>query len=114
MDLTCRIEQNFGIVSINGRLDAVTADEFQKKCMLYIEQGNIHLIIDMADLDYISSAGLRSLLTIAKKMKTCAGTLCLCGLNGLIEDVINLSGFSNLIPIYSDVKQAVMECEQNG
>ena len=69
MDITSRNEDKALVVSVNGRMDAVTASDFEKALTEFLDQGNISLVIDFTDLDYISSAGLRSILATAKKMK---------------------------------------------
>jgi len=54
------------VLSITGRMDAVTAPEIEKGLSALVDNGEKRLIIDLKDLEYISSAGLRSLLVLAR------------------------------------------------
>lgn len=106
MDIVTSKEQEFSVVAINGRLDAVTSPELEKSCSALIEQGQNRLILDLTALDYVSSAGLRSVLAAAKKAKAAGGTLVLCGLSGLVQEVFTISGFDSFLPVYDDVAAA--------
>ncbi len=59
MDLQTRTEGNAIVVTISGRLDAVTAPEYEKRIRELIDGGNSYFVVDFEQLDYISSAGLR-------------------------------------------------------
>ncbi|MBU1004047.1 MAG: STAS domain-containing protein [Proteobacteria bacterium] len=87
------------LVSVSGRLDVVTAPEFQKVCVELADQGTPVVVVDFAELEYISSAGLRSVLFLAKKLKAQGGELKFCGLKGMVEDVFRVSGFHSMFTI---------------
>lgn len=91
------------VVAVSGRLDAMTAPEFERGCADYSAG---RLVLDLSDLEYISSAGLRSILTLAKRLKASGGTLALCGLNGLVQEVFTVSGFDNFLPVFADLDLA--------
>lgn len=95
------------VIKVEGRMDIATAPEFEKNCAAFMEQGHQKVVIDFSSLEYISSAGLRSILSIAKKLKSGGGSLCLCSLTGLVKEVFDLSGFDNFLPIFADVEQAL-------
>ena len=107
MDITTKNEDKALIVSVNGRMDAVTASDFENALTEFIGQGNSSLVIDFSDLDYISSAGLRSILSTAKKMKGMEGKLFLANLKEVVKEVFDISGFSAIIPIYDSVETAL-------
>ncbi len=107
MKITSNQEQGFLVVQVEGRLDVATAPEFEKNCAALLEQGHEKLILDLTALEYISSAGLRSLLAVAKKLKGRGGSLSLCGLTGLVKEVFYLSGFDNFLPVYEGRQQAL-------
>ena len=69
MDLQTRIENNAIVVTISGRLDAVTALEYEKRIRELIDSGNSYFVVDFEQLDYISSAGLRALLLHVQAVK---------------------------------------------
>lgn len=106
MNVSTRMENDFFVVKLEGRLDIGTATQFEKDCMTWIEQGKRQFVLDLAGLEYISSAGLRSILAATKKLKPLGGRLSLCGLSGLVEEVVTVSGFDNILEVYSDVAAA--------
>ncbi|HLC16114.1 MAG TPA: STAS domain-containing protein [Thermodesulfovibrionia bacterium] len=67
MEIKEEKQNNIVIVSVKGKLDAVTSSEFDKRMSELIEKGEKKFIISLAELNYISSAGLKSILGIAKK-----------------------------------------------
>ena len=74
-----------------------------------IAGGEIRFIIDFEALDYISSAGLRSILVIAKKLKAQDGQILLCSLKDAVKEVFEISGFSSIIPIHESVEAAIAQ-----
>lgn len=106
MNVKTRDENGYFIVSLDGRLDIGNSAQFEATCLEWIEQGKRQLVLDFSTLEYISSAGLRSILSATKKLKSLGGGLSLCGLSGLVEEVITVSGFDNILKVYADVSQA--------
>jgi len=106
MEMTNRKEGEALVMSVKGRMDAVTAPEFEKAVQGLMGEGEISFVIDLADLDYISSAGLRSILALAKKLKTADGSLRLAALQDTVKEVFDISGFSSIIPISDSVEAA--------
>ena len=93
------VEKNVVITTVKGRLDSSTSpklDEF----MAAIPDGSSVLLLDFAELTYISSAGLRVVLKAAKLAKGSGVVLAICGLIPPVHEVFDVSGFSTLIPIH--------------
>ena len=105
-------EKDFLIIKSDGRLDIATAPEFEKKCVALMEQGHLKIVLDFSALEYISSAGLRSILAVAKKLKSRGGTISLCCLTGLVLEVFALSGFDTILPVYVSVAEALARGEK--
>ena len=59
------------------------------------------------NLEYLSSAGLRVILTAAKLLQAAAGEMKICQANGVVKDVLEMSGFDSLVHMYDDEKDAV-------
>lgn len=95
------------VVQVAGRLDAITASEFDAQAKEWIGNGDINVIADLSGLEYISSAGLRSILTAAKQLKGAQGQLAFCGLSGMVEEVFSVSGFSAMFPIHKTLDEAL-------
>jgi len=106
MDLQTKVEGKAIVVSISGRLDAVTAPEFEKSIREMIDGGNDFFVVDFEQLDYISSAGLRALL-LAKLLKEKAGQVCFANVKGNVRSVFDMSGFSGLFKMGNSVNEAL-------
>lgn len=84
-------------VALDGRLDTMTAPELERSIMEDIE-GVTELTIDMKELDYISSAGLRVLLGAQKTMNS-QGKMTVKEPNEVIREIFDDTGFSNILDI---------------
>lgn len=95
------MEEKSGSVLIlgpKGRLDSNSSKSFEDRLLGRMEAER-QVVIDFADLDYISSAGLRVLLMAAKKSKSQGAKLALCELKPQIREVFEMSGFGKLFAI---------------
>jgi len=102
-------ENNAVIVKISGRMDAVTAPEFEKILSAWIDESEKYFVVDLSSLEYISSAGLRSILIIAKKLKALNGKILLAAMEESVNEVFEISGFNSIIPIHDTVQAAVRQ-----
>ena len=84
-------------VAVEGRLDTVTAPEFEKDLSNSLS-GVTDLTIDFANLEYISSAGLRALMAVCKLMRG-QGGMKIKNTNEIVKEVFEVTGFSNILPI---------------
>ena len=94
-------------LSIAGRLDAVTAVEADNDFNKIIAEGHNNLLIDLNELDYISSAGLRVLLVVAKRIQQNNGKVVLCSLTTNVKEVFEISGFSSIFNIFPTSDEAI-------
>jgi len=92
-------KKDFTIIQIIGRIDASNSQEAQKNVLAVIDGSISKLILNLEKLDYISSAGLRALLIIAKTLKAKNGVFRLCCLKENIKEVFDISGFSTIFDI---------------
>ena len=81
------------VVRVSGRLDAVTTAAFEAHCQQALAQGERALILDFESLEYISSAGLRGVLAVAKSVSAAHGDFTLANARGLVRQVLEISGF---------------------
>ena len=91
------IENNKATLALSGRLDTTTAPELDaelKACIFDLTE----LIFDVKDLDYISSAGLRVLLS-AQKVMNKQGTMIVRNANEVIMEIFEVTGFSDILTI---------------
>ena len=97
------------VVQISGRIDASGSNLFEGHCNKIIEGGSNTLIFDFAGLEYLSSAGLRSILSIAKKAKALNGKIIICGLKGGAKEIFDISGFSSMFPMAETLEDAAAQ-----
>jgi anti-anti-sigma factor len=90
------------VLLLAGRLDGQTCDILAARLDAVIAEGRAHLLLDCAGVPYVSSAGLRVLLTGAKKTKAAGGSLACCALQPMVRQVFELSGFGSFLPVYPD------------
>jgi anti-anti-sigma factor len=109
MEISKKKEKDVLVTSVSGRIDAVTAPEFEKNLMESIGAGEKILLLRMNQLEYISSAGLRSILAIAKVLKAKEGKLVFAGLQGPVKDVFKISGFGSIFTIYDNEEEALKQ-----
>ncbi len=95
------------IVSVKGKIDAVTAPEFEKALANLMAQGENTFLLDFSGLEYISSAGLRSILATAKQVKPKGGNILFFVLRGNVKDVFSISGFGTIFKIYATQEDAL-------
>jgi len=95
------------IVKIEGRLDTHTSSEAEEELDRIVESGARKLLIDFAELEYISSAGLRVLLGTAKKLSTEQGEMRMCNMNDMVEEVFEVSGFSTIFKVFPTDSEAM-------
>jgi len=72
-----------------------------------IDRGEKYFLLDMGGLNYISSSGLRVLLKLLKKLRSEDGNLVLAGLNNILQDVFEISGFSKFFDIYPSTEEGI-------
>ena len=95
------------IIEISGSLDANTVPQAQDEIMPLIVP-DCFLVLDMSECQYVSSAGLRLLLMIAKRLKTAeGGEWCLAGLSEEVKDVMEMTGFASFFKMFDTVPAAI-------
>ena len=107
MDIITRKEGKVVIVSVRGRMDAVTSLDFEKSMSALISAGGNIFVISLNQMDFISSSGLRSILRVAKQLKPNGGKLMFANLQDTVKDVFKISGFSTIFTIYETEEEAI-------
>lgn len=85
-------------LKLEGKLDTVTAPELEAVLKESLP-GSDELTFDFSGLEYVSSAGLRVLLSAQKSMNVTGGTMKLTGVNELVNEVFEVTGFSDILTI---------------
>ena len=87
------------IAAIEGRLDTVTASDFEQALKPYFSPQGIQLVVDCAAMEYISSAGLRIVLMAHKSVTANGGRFVMRNLSKEVRSVFDLTGFSRILTI---------------
>ncbi|MBD5482266.1 MAG: STAS domain-containing protein [Lachnospiraceae bacterium] len=98
MTITKNTENGVLTLALEGRLDTNTAPELEKEIGADLTADVQSLILDLKDLEYISSAGLRVLLAAQKKMNK-QGNMVVKNVNDMIMDVFEVTGFVDILTI---------------
>jgi anti-anti-sigma factor len=95
------------VFTLGGRIDASCAKDLETQCLEWIEKGEKQMVLDLSQVNFISSAGLRVILLVAKRLEPNGGRVKLAGLNATLMDVFEISGFSKLFVIVPSVEDAL-------
>lgn len=106
MQMTAEFPSGAAILRVAGSMDAVTVPEFDAEWKKLLEDGATKLVVDLAGVDYISSAGLRGILLLAKTAKAQSVALAFSGLSGMVADMFRLSGFLTILSVHPDAETA--------
>jgi anti-sigma B factor antagonist len=107
MEISQERDGDVVIVRLSGRLDSSAAPAAEERLSAALTGTPPRVAIDMGQLVYISSAGLRVLLVLAKKVQQEKGKVALGGLAANVREVFTVSGFDTIFPIEADATAAV-------
>jgi len=99
MDMQATAGDGFTTFAVTGRLDATTAPAAEATLAGAIDAGASRLVLNLARLEYVSSAGLRVLLAAAKKLSHRGGKLVLCEMPPAVRELFEISGLLTVLPV---------------
>jgi anti-anti-sigma factor len=103
-------ERRLGSVIVlrpDGRIDNATSAEFQARLLAAITSETGDIVVDFSAVEYISSAGLRALMTAAR-VKTKERRLAATGLNAVVQEIFTISRFHHVVPVLESVEEAAL------
>ena len=107
MNITQREENGVVVIELGGRVDTAGAIELERALQAEHADGHFHLVLDMRDLTYLNSAGLRILADYLTISRANQGDLHLAGLSDKIRRVFEIIGFDNFFDIFGDIPDAI-------
>lgn len=107
MNITVTEQDTFCIVALSGRMDATSVSLFEERCKEQLEKGFSKVLVDMTELEYISSAGLRGILMMEKMSKVKKSVLVFFGLQSMVYDVFKISSFLSILKICNTKEEAL-------
>ena len=99
MDIQKEKRSGVTVVAPRGRIDSVTSSALEQALVQSLDAGERRLVVDLTGVDFISSAGLRVLLVLAKRLGGGKGSVVLCSLSDPVRQVFELAGFLSLFTI---------------
>lgn len=96
------------VLHVRGRMDAENAVLFERQCESCISEGITNLVIDLGDLNYVSSMGLRSFVAIAQKLRDKGGDFRICRLTGLVRQVFEITRLNQVLPLHESLESALV------
>ncbi len=89
-----------------GRLDAVTVPALEAAFDEQLQAGHVQIVLDLTDVTYLSSSGLRALLRARKAAQAGGGDVVLCGMTPRVREVFEMIGFTSLFQVYGAAADA--------
>jgi anti-anti-sigma factor len=107
MKTEVRHENDVTVVAVSGSVDALTAAEMAGVIVNLIAGGHVNIVVDLTGLEFMSSAGLRTLLGAVKETRTNGGDLRIASSNPGIDKVLKMSGFHNIAKVFTTSSDAL-------
>jgi anti-anti-sigma factor len=99
MDIRSTTLDGVTVLALTGRLDANTATLLEEESKKFFSTPEQELVLDLAELEYLSSAGLRVLLGLLKAVRASGRSLSIRNSNETVREVFAMTGFSRILPL---------------
>jgi anti-anti-sigma factor len=109
MEITQRVEGDVTVVQPDGRIDTLAAEQLDQALQAAVSGGSNKVVVDMSKVEYISSAGLRSLAAMLVKCRDEGGDMKLAALNERVTRVFKIIGFDLLMSVTDTPEAAIAE-----
>lgn len=109
MNITERAEDGVTLFVLEGRVDTQGATELDEALQAAVSEGKYKMVLDMADVSYISSSGLRTLADVVTKNRDAGGDLKLAAVSRKVLRVLRIIGFDRFFSIYDTLEEAIAE-----
>lgn len=107
MDIVTQDYKRVAVVSVTGRVDSATAPDLESKLRELVDGGKTQLVLDLKNVEYMSSAGLRAMVSTLKSVKRVNGDLRLANPSTRVEEVLRLAGLTSIFSIHPTQEEAV-------
>jgi anti-sigma B factor antagonist len=107
IDINVSGKDHVTLVQVSGRVDSMNAGELGTALSTEIDNGRIKIVLDLAGVDFMSSAGLRELVNSLKRAKKATGDLRLSQPSERVREVLEIAGLDTIFQIYENQNSAV-------
>ncbi len=106
MEITVKSSDNFNTFYLKGRLDLTSSSELKEKVKEYLEQGKVYILLNLAQVDFINSSGLGTLVSTLKEVRSVKGRIALCCLAPYVQEIFEITQLSHIFDIYVSENEA--------
>jgi anti-anti-sigma factor len=97
------------ILRVKGKLDTILSPQVEKKGIQLMHAGQMKLVLDLSEISYVNSAGLRMLLSLKKQMKSAGGKFIVCSLRPEVMEIMKICGFDHVLEFAKDDEDALRQ-----
>ena len=112
MEIIHSLIEDIPVLTVSGKIDAVTSKDLENALTGLIDKNRNFLVIDMENVEYLSSSGLRVLMASLNKLKKNQGDLLLAALQPFVKEVFSLTGAVRFFSIYPNHNEAIKSLQK--
>jgi anti-anti-sigma factor len=106
VDIRVERHQQTMVISLAGSFDAVTAGQAERTIGMQLDTGQQPLVLDLSQVDFMSSSGIRVLLTLLKKSRSLGGGFCLAAPQPGVQHTLEIAGLVRVLQVYPSLEEA--------
>jgi len=107
MEITWKEKKGSHVIRLNGRLDIIEADNFEKSVIQRLSPDNCTIVVNLSGISYMSSSGIRALLSIYRHCKTHYGKMALCDVSPVVQKVLDVVDLGQVFKVFPNEDQAL-------
>lgn len=107
MELSTMEYKRVAVVTVSGRVDSVTSTELETALRALVEKGTTNLVLDLSGVDFLSSSGLRVMVTTRKALKGAGGEVVIAQPSDRVRETLELAGLDVLFTTHPTRESAV-------
>jgi anti-sigma B factor antagonist len=107
MEISTKDMKRVSLVTVSGRVDSATAPDFEKALQALVQANRSQIVLDLKGVEYMSSAGIRGMVSALKAAKNGGGDVRLAQPSTRVREVLELAGLVSIFTIYDDLVEAV-------
>ncbi|HEX2619446.1 MAG TPA: STAS domain-containing protein [Phototrophicaceae bacterium] len=107
VDIAVSEHNQVTLMEVSGRVDSMNANQLGTALSDEIDSGKLRIVLDLAQVDFMSSAGLRELVNALKKVKKATGDMRLAQPSARVREVLEMAGLDTIFLIFDSQQEAV-------
>ena len=107
LDISVESMKRVDLITVSGRVDSNTSPELDQALKQSMENGTHNIVVELSDVPYLSSAGLRALVSALRECKKKRGDVRIANPSERVSEVLSLAGLDSLFDVYDDTTTAV-------